>query len=37
MANGDGNGDGQWRWKLQWPMVTETAMANVEGTGNDDG
>jgi hypothetical protein len=34
MADGNGKGDGQKRWQLQWPVVTEMAMADSEGDGN---
>jgi hypothetical protein len=37
MANGNGNGDGRRRWQLQWPMVTETAMADGKGNSDDNG
>jgi hypothetical protein len=34
MADGNGEGDGQWRWQLQWPAVTEMAMAAGNSQGN---
>jgi hypothetical protein len=37
MANSNGDGDGRRTWRLQWPMVTEMAMANGEGNGNSNG
>jgi hypothetical protein len=37
MANGNGDRDGQRRWQLQWPTVTETAMADGEGGGVSNG
>jgi hypothetical protein len=37
MADGNGNSDGRRRWQLQWPMVTEMAMANGKDDGDCDG
>jgi hypothetical protein len=37
MADSNGASDGQRRWQLQWPMVTEMAMANDKGNGNGSG
>ncbi len=37
MADINGDGDGWQRWQLQWPTVTETAMANGKGNSNGNG
>jgi hypothetical protein len=37
MGNSDDSSDGQRRWQLQWPAVTEMAMAGGKSNSDGDG